>query len=143
MVFIAKNFCELTTTELYEILKARSSVFIVEQKMHCQDMDDVDYKSRHFYLFEDNKVIAYLRAFYIDNDTVKIGRVLSLEHNKGLGTKIMQCAISDIKKNMPCKTIVLNSQKHAEGFYIKLGFKPASCEFLEENVPHIKMLLEI
>jgi ElaA protein len=45
MNFVAKEFDELTTKELYEILKARAKVFIVEQGIQCQDMDDVDYRS--------------------------------------------------------------------------------------------------
>lgn len=65
MRFIAKNFNELSSVELYEILKARSQIFIVEQNMHCQDMDGVDLSARHFFIEENGKVLAYLRAFYI------------------------------------------------------------------------------
>ena len=50
MNFIAKNFDGLLPIQLYEILKARSQIFIVEQNMHCQDIDGIDLKARHFYL---------------------------------------------------------------------------------------------
>lgn len=78
MNFIAKNFSELSLGELYEILKARSQIFIVEQNMRCQDMDDIDLAARHFFFEENGKVLAYLRAFYTDDSKsiVKIGRVL-------------------------------------------------------------------
>ena len=62
MEFFAKTFDELTTKELYEILKSRSQIFTIEQNIHCQDMDDIDYNSLHCYIMDDNKVVAYLRA---------------------------------------------------------------------------------
>ena len=143
MNFIAKNFDGLLPIQLYEILKARSQIFIVEQNMHCQDIDGIDLKARHFYLEENGKILAYLRAFYYDKTTVRIGRVLSVTHGIGLGKKVMTEAIKDIKQNMKCKKICLDSQKHAIGFYEKLGFKVVSGEFLEEGVIHVKMELEI
>lgn len=144
MEYVAKNFCQLTTTELYEILKARTQVFLLEQDIRCQDMDDVDYKSRHYFLEENGKVMAYLRAFYADDSKkiVKIGRVLTVNHGIGLGAEIMNKAISDIRKTMPCECICLHSQKYAIGFYEKFGFKSVSEEFLEEGILHVAMQLE-
>lgn len=55
----------------------------------------------------------------------------------------MKRAIADIKKNMQCQKLCLNSQKSVIGFYEKLGFKTVSDEFLEEGVIHVKMQLEI
>ena len=140
-----KNFDELTTTELYEIIRARSEIFLLEQNIICQDLDRVDYTSLHCFLEEDGAVAAYLRAFAVDgsSNTVKIGRVLSITHGIGLGTKIMKEAIPEIKKVFNCKKIVVNAQKHAQGFYENLGFKVVSGEFLEENVIHVKMELEL
>ncbi|MBQ6826304.1 MAG: GNAT family N-acetyltransferase [Clostridia bacterium] len=145
MKFIAKNFSELSLMELYEILKARSQIFILEKNMHCQDIDSVDIKARHFFIEENGKLLAYLRAFYTDDSktVVKIGRVLSITHGIGLGTDIMRKAMADIKENMKCQKICLDSQKSAIGFYEKLGFKTVSGEFLEEGVIHVIMQLEI
>ena len=70
MQLIAKKFDELTTKELYEILKARSEIFQMEQNIHYQDMDDIDYQSLHCFFMENNKVIAYLRAFYQEDNHV-------------------------------------------------------------------------
>lgn len=139
MNFVVKNFDELTREELYEILKVRSQIFIVEQGMRCQDMDNVDFNARHYYLRQNGEIVAYLRAFYTDETTVRIGRVLSTTHGIGLGTEIMKQAIVDIKQNMKCKKICLDSQTHAISFYEKLGFKTVSDEFLEEGVMHVKM----
>ena len=144
MNFIAKNFNELSLIELYEILKARSQIFIVERNMHCQDIDGVDLMARHYFIEENGKVLAYLRAFYVDDSktAVRIGRVLSITHGVGLGTDIMRKAIADIKENMKCQNICLDSQKSAIGFYEKLGFKTVSDLFLEEGVLHVKMQLD-
>lgn len=143
MNFVAKNFSELSLTELYEILKARSQIFLLEQDMHCQDIDGIDLKARHFFMEKDGEILAYLRAFYVDDKSVRIGRVLSITHGIGLGKDIMHFAIEDIKKNKKCKKLVLDSQKHAIGFYEKIGFKTVSDEFIEEGVLHVKMQLEI
>lgn len=145
MQFKVKSFGELTAAELYEILKSRSEIFLLEQNIICQDMDDVDYDSLHCFLQEENRVVAYLRAYYKEGDrsVVKVGRVLSLTHGIGLGTKLMKDSIDYIKANMPCKKISMNAQSHATGFYERFGFKKVSDEFLEEGVPHVQMDLEI
>lgn len=143
MIFKVKNFSELTTDELYEILKARSQVFMLEQNIHCQDMDDVDRESRHYFFEEDGKVLGYLRAFYTDDTMVRIGRVLTTRRGVGLGADIMRRAIADIRKNMPCRKIHIDAQKHAVGFYEKLDFKPVSGEFLEEGIVHIAMQMNM
>ena len=143
MEFFAKTFDELTTTELYEILKSRAQIFMIEQKIYCLDMDDIDYKAMHFFLKENEKTIAYLRAYYYNEEhsVVKIGRVLSVTHKKGLGRELMNNCISYIRDNMKCEKIFVSSQCQAMGFYEKCGFKTVSDEYLEEGVPHIAMEL--
>lgn len=145
MKLIAKNFNELTTTELYEILKARSEIFMMEQNIHYLDMDDIDYNSLHCFFMEENKVIAYLRAFYQEGnkDTVIIGRVLTLHHGNGIGRELMKQSLEAIKEKMKCRKIGMNAQKHAVGFYEKFGFKVTSDDFLEEGVVHVTMEIEL
>ena len=145
MNLIVKKFNELTTKELYEILKARSEIFIMEQNIHYIDMDNVDYKSLHCFFMENDKVIAYLRAFYEndDKDIVRIGRVLTLSHGKGIGKELMLQSLEAIKSKMKGKKIVMNAQKHAVGFYEKLGFITTSDDFLEEGIVHQVMKLDL
>ena len=142
MVFISKMFSELTPAELYEILKSRTEVFLLEQNIVCQDLDDLDYSSVHIFCEDGKKVTSYLRGFYIDNEktTVKIGRVLTINRNKGDGRKIMEKAIDYFRKD-GASEITVNAQKQAAGFYEKLNFRVCSEEFLEEGVVHIKMKL--
>ena len=143
MNLIAKQFNELTTTELYEILKARSEIFVIEQNIHYQDMDDVDYDSLHCFFVEDNKVIAYLRAFYEKDDIVKLGRVLTLKHGNGVGRDLLEQSLIVIKEKMKCRKICMDAQKYAVGFYEKFGFKVTSEDFLEEGIVHNTMELKI
>ncbi len=142
MNFIAKEFFELSAGELYEIIKSRTEIFMLEQKIICQDLDDIDYSSLHCFFTDGKRVNAYLRAFCQD-DAVIIGRVLTLKHGEGLGTELMKKSIAEIEKRFECKKISLHAQKQAVGFYEKMGFYTVSDEFLEEGVPHISMELEI
>ena len=141
MKFIAKNFNCLTTTELYEILKARSDIFLLEQKIVCQDMDDIDYKSLHCFLQEGDLVVGYLRAFYPEDapDTVRIGRVLTRQHGKGIGRLLMEESLQAVKKTMPCKNLSVHAQTQAAGFYARFGFGVTSEVFYEEGIPHVEM----
>ena len=145
MNLISKKFNELSATEIYEILKARAEIFVIEQNIRYQDMDDIDYNSLHCFFMEDNKVIAYLRAFYQDDDKdiVKIGRVLTLEHGNGIGKNLMEQSLKSIKEKMNCKKICMDAQKYAVGFYEKFGFKVVSDDFLEEGIVHVVMELEL
>lgn len=145
MELVVKEFKELTTTELYEILKARAEIFIMEQNINYQDMDDVDYRSLHCFYKEDDKVIAYLRAFYKDDSRkiVQAGRVLTLAHGNGLGRKLMEGSLKEIQKRMPCEKICVDAQKYAEGFYQKFGFKTVSGEYIEAGVVHVDMELDV
>lgn len=139
MEFKVKTFDELTKKELYEILRARAEIFIVEKKMNCQDLDRIDFTCEHMYLEEKDEIVAYLRAFKKTDTSVKISRVLTLNHGNGSGKKLMENCILAIKERFGCEKIVLNAQKDAVGFYEKMGFIKTSDEFMEEGVPHFAM----
>ncbi len=143
MDFIAKSFSELTLVELYEILKSRAEIFLLEENIICQDHDDVDYNSIHCFFFDGKRVTAYLRAFSLEKDVVTVGRVLTLQHKKGLGTELMKRSIEEIKKRFKCKKISIHAQKQAVGFYEKIGFNIVSDEFLEEGIIHVIMEMNI
>lgn len=142
MNIITKYFQELTTTELYEILKVRSAVFVVEQNCVYQDLDGVDYRSLHvFGKNEKDEVTAYLRLFAKDNEpnTVQMGRVLTLERGAGLGAAILKEGIKAAAEKFDAQEIYIEAQKYAIGFYEKEGFRVTSEEFLEDGIPHVQM----
>ena len=139
-----KKFDELTTKELYEILKVRAEIFVVEQKCIYQDLDDIDYKSTHIFLEEENEIIAYLRYFPKEDekDTIQIGRVLTKSHKNGHGKKLLELTLTHLKE-VNIKKVFIESQVHAIKFYEKFDFKITSDEYLEDGIPHVDMILQI
>ena len=143
MVFKSKRFPELTATELYEILKVRSAIFVVEQNCPYQDIDAVDYHSLHLFYEEEGTVLAYLRAYRLSDDTVRIGRVLTLHHGTGLGGKLLKKGLAEVREKMQPRYILIEAQCYAAGFYAREGFRVCSEEFLEDGIPHVRMILEM
>ena len=145
MEFIAKTFDELSSKEVYEILKSRAEIFLLEQNIVCQDMDDVDYKSMHFFLWNKERAVAYLRAFPTeeDNESFVIGRVLTLDHRAGMGTVLMENSMKELKRRFNAKKISVHSQEQAMEFYRKFGFVEVSDKYLEEGVVHITMEMNV
>ena len=137
----SKYVDELSTNELYEILRARAEIFVVEQNCVYQDLDGIDYESLHVFAEEGGKVTAYLRAFYKDEDTVQMGRVLTLRHGEGLGGKLLREGIAQIRARMHPAKICIDAQCYATGFYEREGFRICSEEFLEDGIPHVRMVL--
>lgn len=140
MVFKAKLFGELTAAEIYEILKARSRVFQLEQNIRYLDEDDTDYDSLHCFFEENGQVTAYLRAFP-DNGKIRFGRVLTITRGSGHGRSLMARSVEAARERFGECKIIMDAQKHAEGFYKKLGFVTTSGEFLEEGIVHVAMEL--
>ena len=143
MQFQTKCFDELTTRQLYEIVRARTQIFLLEQRIICQDFDGIDYAALHCFLEEDGKILAYLRAYRTEQEEVKIGRVLSVTHGIGLGSTLMRDAIPAIAEHFSCSRIIIHAQKHAQGFYESFGFVANSPDFLEEGVLHVGMELTL
>ena len=144
MTFIAKHFSDLTPAELYEILRARAEIFLLEQGIHEQDLDGIDYDCLHCFLWEDGKAVGTLRAFYTDPEKtkVKIGRVVTLTHGKGHGKLLMEGSLHAIKQQLPHKTLYVHAQTRAAGYYAKFGFSPVGEEFDEAGIPHIEMIYQ-
>ncbi len=142
MDLILKHFNELTTTELYEILKTRFEIFVTEQECIYQDLDDKDQDAFHVFCWNENKrVAACLRVFWKDEKegVAQIGRVVTLEHGKGLGGKLLHKGVEVATEKLNAKKIYLEAQEYAIGYYAKEGFKVVSDVFMEDGIPHVKM----
>ena len=144
METVVKKFSELTLEELYEILKIRAEVFVVEQNCPYQDLDEIDKKAYHVYMQENGEMVAYLRV--IDKgerlDEVSVGRVISLKRRCGLGSALMQEGIRVAKEKFGAKKIKVGAQVYAKPFYEQAGFRQISEEYLEDGIPHIYMIYE-
>ena len=139
----SKFFAELKTRELYELLKARAEIFVVEQNCVYQDLDDRDYQSLHVFFEEDGVVTAYLRAYAKDDNTVQMGRVLTLKHGTGLGDKLLREGIALVRERFDPDRIYIEAKCYAVGYYEREGFRVCSEEFLEDGIPHVGMELRL
>lgn len=139
-----KTFDELTTLELYEILRVRVTVFVVEQKCPYLETDGEDVAALHVYYEENGEIAAYLRVFPGKQEgEAHIGRVLTVRRGDGYGAKVLKEGIRAARERLHAARIVLEAQTYARGFYEREGFKQTGGEFLEDDIPHIRMELEL
>lgn len=141
-----KQFQELKTTELYDILSLRNEIFVVEQNCIYQDIDYVDQLSNHIFIKDGEKIIAYARLIkpnVIYNNSLAIGRVMVKKEYRhiGLAKKLMVFVIEQAKTKYPLTSITISAQSYLIDFYRSLGFISASGEYLEDGIPHVKMIL--
>lgn len=140
----ARRFDQLTTPELYEILRCRTEVFVVEQNCVYQDMDEADKSSTHLFIEDCGRISAYLRVIDpgIKFPSASIGRVITMKpfRRQGLARTLMTEAIrlglslSD--------SIEIEAQAYLRNFYKSLGFIEISDEFILDGLPHIRMRLD-
>lgn len=141
------KFSGLSTSLLYNILVLRQEVFIVEQNCVYLDADGYyDHCALHQCGFDNTgHLIAYSRIIppTIKYSEPSIGRVVvSLSaRRKGIGEELMKQSIKNCKKLFSNHSIRLSAQSHLEQFYTKLGFQSVGESYLEDGIPHIKMLL--
>jgi len=139
-----KKFNELTIDQLYELLQLRSQVFVVEQDCVYQDIDSKDQKSLHILGLKNNKIIAYTRIFKPGDyfNEASIGRVVVAENERKFkyGHQIMKASINAIAAHFNTATIIISAQTFLKKFYNNLGFNQIGDGYLEDGIPHIKML---
>ena len=142
-----KRFDELTTYELYDILKLRVEVFVVEQNCPYQDLDDKDKLSYHLFLEDDGDIVAVLRILpeNLAYEEMAIGRVIvKKSHRKrGISKIMMDKAIRFIIDELKRDKIRLSGQAYLTDFYIDLGFKKVSEAYLEDGIEHFEFLYEV
>jgi ElaA protein len=136
-----KLFRELTVDELYELLRVRSEVFVVEQDCVYQDLDGDDQFSVHLWLTEGDKVVALCRVCPAGThmEEVSIGRVITTERGKGYGKRIMLEGIKVARDHFNAESIEIEAQEYARGFYEQVGFRQSSEPFILDGIPHIRM----
>jgi len=144
MTIVSKNFNELTLNELYDILKLRSKVFVVEQDCVYQDIDDKDKSSIHVIGLKNKNIIAYSRVFKPGDyfQEAAIGRVVVDEkfRRSGYANDIMKASIKLIKNQFNETTIKVSAQTYLKKFYETLGYEQIGEEYLEDGIPHIAMI---
>ena len=145
-----KNFSNLSVEQLYELLKLRVDVFVVEQTCYYPDLDsdknklDRHPKTVHLLGYQKDELVAYLRILPRDEsyqDKISIGRVAIAEtaRGKGLGNELMVEALRLCELNFPNESIKISAQQHLKSYYQQHGFEQVSEMYLEDGIPHIAM----
>ena len=145
MELIIKKFDELSADELYEILRARSAVFVVEQNCVYQDLDGKDKAAYHLWYRDEGGIAAYLRVLPqgVSFSECSVGRVISLRRREGLGSRLMAEGIRIARERFGAEAIRIEAQAYAQKFYEVCGFCRVSDEFLVDGIPHIEMLYKV
>lgn len=139
-----KAFGELSNYELYEVLKLRSKVFVVEQNCVFLDMDDKDTKCLHLMGFADSALVAYSRLVPagVSYKEMSIGRVVTDPdyRTKGMGMELMELSVEKAIESYGEGPIRIGAQLYLKAFYERFGFNINSAEYIEDGIPHIEML---
>lgn len=146
MELTVKRFEDLTVDELYDILKLRVDVFVVEQNCPYTEIDGKDRNAFHVMLGDADGLWAYLRVLEpgMTFEESSIGRVITHPDKRrlGLGSKLLDEGIRIAREHMDTPGIRIEAQVYARAFYEGKGFVQCSEEFLEDGIPHIEMYLE-
>ncbi len=143
-----KTFAQLSTTELYELLKLRVAVFVVEQSCFYQDLDDKDNVATtlHLMAYKDDELVAYARIVAPGvsyQAQASIGRVIVSNKVRGLkmGHQLMKKSVVLCNDHWPQHDIKLSAQQHLQQYYQHHHFETVSAMYLEDDIPHVSMLL--
>ena len=146
MNFTLKTFDQLTNTELYNILKERTNVFVVEQSCPYPEVDGKDVQSYHLYKEENGEILAYLRILPpgVSYAELSIGRVLVKKEYRGqrLAHELMVRALQFIDEELNETTVKIQAQDYLRNFYSSFGFEAISEVYLDDGIPHVDMLLQ-
>ncbi|MBR8656280.1 GNAT family N-acetyltransferase [Achromobacter sp. Marseille-Q0513] len=143
-----KPHADLTTAELYALLTLRSVVFVMEQNCPYLDMDgqDLQGQTQHLMAWDKGALVAYCRLLEPARNEGRavIGRVVTAPSARGtgLGHELVRRAKEEIRRVWPGQPIYLSAQAHLQRYYGAHGFKAVTEEYMEDNIPHIGMLLD-
>jgi len=143
-----KHHAELTTTELYALLRLRSEVFVVEQNCVFLDLDgkDLQGQTQHLMAWRNGELMAYCRLLEpaLNEGQAVIGRVITAPaaRGTGLGHELMRRAKQEVQRLWPDQPVYLGAQARLRNYYGGHGFVPVTEEYMEDGIPHVGMLLQ-
>jgi ElaA protein len=145
MTYEFKHFEELSNHELYDMLRLRAEIFVVEQTCIYNDLDGLDKEATHLIVKnKTNEIIATSRLLQPGTrfTDFSIGRVVVKQNMRGtgLGSRMMEAAKKFMMEKWDAKNIKVSAQKYLQKFYEDLGFSVTTKEYLEDGIPHVGMI---
>ncbi|MDB0034748.1 GNAT family N-acetyltransferase [bacterium] len=147
MNWLCVKFYELSTIQLYQLLKLRVDVFVVEQNCPYSELDDKDHHPDVYHLlgYQDNTLVACARLLApgMSYPQVSLGRIATAKaHRKhGLGKQLLTSALQECELHWPQQDIQIGAQVYLINFYQSFGFKRHSEDYLEDDIAHLDMVL--
>ncbi|WP_223702559.1 GNAT family N-acetyltransferase [Sutcliffiella deserti] len=142
-----KKFNDLTNIELYTILRERTAVFVVEQNCPYLEVDGKDLHSYHLFKEVSGEIIAYSRIVPagVSYPEVSIGRVLVKKEFRGQGhaEELLRRGLDFILFELKETSVKIQAQDYLKKFYSSFGFQPITDTYLEDNIPHVDMLVQL
>ena len=135
-----QKFEQLSAAGLYELLRFRQSIFVVEQRSPYPDLDGLDQSAWHLVLRVDGVLAGYARLI---PTPLRIGRVAvaSQLRRHGLGRRLMDEALLFCRARYPDMPVILSAQTYLEPFYRRFGLEPTGAPFDDFGVAHVEMKL--
>lgn len=141
---LERQWSELTTDELYAILKLRTDVFFLEQKIDETELDDRDREpgTRHYWIADDHGTAAYLRTLvdpvpeYRDARRL-ISRVVVRADRRGEG--LAQKLLDEVMARHASESMLLHAQEYVAPLYARYGFEPFGEVYVEAGLSHLSM----
>jgi ElaA protein len=136
---------DLNAAQLYALFAARIAVFVVEQNCPYQELDGLDAEAEHLIAWSGTAVAGYLRVLGPGTRFAEpsIGRIITAKEfrGSGLGREIVAKGIERTRMRYPGSALRISAQLYLEKFYQSFGFETVSEQYLEDNIPHVEMLL--
>ena len=141
------SFENLTSHQLYDLLKLRQDVFVIEQQCIYEDFDGYDKQAIHFLIYKGSEIAAYSRIFApkikYKNDS-SIGRIIVAQQFRGgeLGKVLIKESVDYCLTHFPENIIRIEAQAELTGYYSKLGFISDSDIYDVDGISHLQMIYE-
>jgi predicted GNAT family N-acyltransferase/very-short-patch-repair endonuclease len=137
------RFDDFSAALLYEALRFRQAIFVVEQRCAYPDLDGLDQRAQHLLLRSDGTLAGYLRLIVFPDETrIAIGRVAIAApwRGRGFARRLMEEALARCRQDYPDCTVTLSAQTYLVRFYETLGFRATSAPYDDYGVPHVDMV---
>jgi len=141
---VQKPWSELSLEELYSVLKLRTDVFFVEQRIDEEELDNRDQEpsTEHLWIADAAGTAVYLRVL-VDASASHLdarhsfGRVVVRSDRRGEG--LAQALVARVMEQYGHEPMLLHAQEYIAPLYAKYGFEAFGESYIEAGIPHISM----